>query len=97
MRLWQPWPNNAGRRAHLPYGMSDVEIMKTPPGACSQRQKAWRAWRDSNPQPTDSKSGALSIELQAQKPYLTQVYHKYSQPQNTTGCEMPTGLGSALR
>ena len=72
-------------------------MMKTPPGACSQRQGVWRAWRDSNPQPTDSKSGALSIELQAHKTGPSQVYHKCNQPQNATGCEMPADLGSALR
>jgi hypothetical protein len=47
-----------------------------PLSGVSQRQWSRRAWRDSNPQPTDSKSGALSVELQALVPSNT-VYHRY--------------------
>ena len=56
-----------------------------------------RAWRDSNPQPTDSKSGALSIELQAHrwtrpKAVTSRVYHKKEQSQNEqdpqSGCRL---------
>jgi hypothetical protein len=60
---YKPWDRHIRRKASL----EDEEPLE----ASFQRHERWRAWRDSNPQPTDSKSGTLSIELQAQRI----VYH----------------------
>jgi hypothetical protein len=41
-----------------------------------------RAWRDSNPRPSDSKSAALSAELQARAYYVTDYSAEQSEGQD---------------
>ena len=48
---------------HLVTGVHTFFVIKNPKNPTSGFSVFWRAMRDSNPQPTDSKSATLSIEL----------------------------------
>jgi hypothetical protein len=57
----------------------------------------WRAWQGSNLQPTVSKTGALSIELQAHV-HLHRVYHKMERTVNIGPCcDQGLAMSGSLR
>jgi hypothetical protein len=54
------------------------------------------AWRESNPQPTDSKSGALSIELQAHKLDLNRLSDEYGSSLNLCSSSFSLSVGRVV-